>query len=168
MTSLAKKGKVWIGTRLRVGEGVSVEDHGGDGGNMLELSGDIRDTLLVDEGVVVADARGFVEVVGFNGEALQRWSYHLGLGVRLCRPFWSANQTFGVLCGSIDYVSHVIGDPRVQRKNVFFEDDAENDGKVEDVVVLGVRENYRTVCVTMGGEGSVKMLILGVKIRRVE
>ena len=49
--------------------------------------------------VVVADGAGFVEVVGFNGEAIQRWTYGLGLGVRLCRPFWSSNQTFGVFCG---------------------------------------------------------------------
>ena len=166
LTSLAKKDKVWVGTRVRLGEGVVVEDHGSDGGDMLELSGDARDTLLVEEGVVVADGRGYVEVVGFNGEAIQRWTYDLGLGVRLCRPLWSSNQTFGVFCGSVDFVSHLIGDARVRKLNVYYEDDYDNEGKVMEGVALGMRDERRVVCLRMGGQGDDEMLALSLKLNK--
>ena len=50
LTSLAKKDMVWVGTRVRLGESVVVEDHGSGGGDMLEINCDARDALLVDEG----------------------------------------------------------------------------------------------------------------------
>ena len=60
----------------------------------------------------------------------------------------------------------------VKKKNIYYEDDNDNEGKVVDIVALGMRDDRRVVCLKMGGSGGEgeeagdEMLALAVKLSK--